>query len=95
MSRLNFLLRYATDGRHYDTETEISKALDSSNSSVRLNALNHPNVTPENINKALNDQHHFVVWKAIQHKNATSENYTAHKNRISNDDRYAAYLGWK
>lgn len=72
---LDFLSKYAVDGRHYDQKTEIDKVLDNEDWSVRSNVIQHPNVTEEHIDKVLlGDVDWYVRYNAIQHPNATKEN---------------------
>jgi hypothetical protein len=76
MSRLDFLTKYAVDGVHYDSGTEIDKALGDEYWRVRASAINRPDVTIQHIDKALNMTGNTWVnvrLAAIQHPKATNE----------------------
>ena len=73
MSKLDFLEKYAVEGRHYDIEKEIDKLLDHPDGEVRWKAIQHPNATEEHITKALSDQNIGVRAIAIEHPNVTKE----------------------
>lgn len=82
---VEFLDKYAVDGRHYDQKVEIDKALNDKDWGVRETIMQHPNISKAQIDKALDDIHWFVRHAAIKHPNATME----HIDKALGDEHWA------
>ena len=89
--RIDFLEKYATNGKHYDINKEIDKALDSNIILIRAIAIDHNMVNKEHLDKALNDPSEYVRANAALNTNGTKE----HLDKALKDENFSVHTAAK